>query len=103
MNANQILTKEDLTDLTQSFKTQLENLKDVIYNQTVKQTNEETYLTKQQTAKQLNISLATVNRRMKEGNLMTYKLKGDTKTTAVRFKKSDVLNLLIPYSDDTVR
>ena len=34
---------------------------------------------------------------------MTYKLKGDTKTTAVRFKKSDVLNLLIPYSDDTVR
>jgi len=103
MNANQILTKEDLTDLTQSFKTQLEDLKDVIYNQTVKQTNEETYLTKQQTAEQLNISLATVNRRMKEGNLMTYKLKGDTKTTAVRFKKSDVLNLLIPYSDDTVR
>jgi len=34
---------------------------------------------------------------------MTYKLKGGAKTTAVRFKKSDVLNLLIPYSDDTVR
>ena len=103
MNTIQLLTKDDLTDLTLNFSNQFKELKDVIYNQTVRQTNEEIFLTKQETAELLNISLATVNRRMKEGNLSTFKLKGDTKTTAVRFKKSDVLNLLIPYNDDTNR
>mgnify|MGYP003661468291 CR=1 FL=1 len=51
----------------------------------------------------LKISLPTVNRRTKKGILKAYKLKGDTEKTAVRFKKSEVLEMLIGFSYDTFK
>jgi hypothetical protein len=103
MNLNELITKDDLSVLTTSIASQLNDLKDSFYLDSLRQLNEETFLTKEETSKLLRCSIPTVNRRVSQGVLIAYKIKGDTVKTAVRFKKSDVLNLFTPSSNDSLK
>lgn len=98
MSSLQITTPADLEVLVQLFDVKFEKIIEAITNQKVSQQNDETYLTKKEVSDLLKISLPTVNRRTKKGILKAYKLKGDTEKTAVRFKKSEVLEILISVS-----
>jgi len=98
MSSLQITTPADLEVLVQLFDVKFEKIIEAITNQKVSQQNDETYLTKKEVSDLLKISLPTVNRRTKKGILKAYKLKGDTEKTAVRFKKSEVLEMLISIS-----
>jgi excisionase family DNA binding protein len=98
MSSLQITTPADLEVLAQFFDVKFEKVIEAITNQKVSQQNDETYLTKKEVSDLLKISLPTVNRRTKKGILKAYKLKGDTEKTAVRFKKSEVLEMLISVS-----
>lgn len=98
MSSLQITTPADLEVLVQFFDVKFEKIIEAITNQKVSQQNDETYLTKKEVSDLLKISLPTVNRRTKKGILKAYKLKGDTEKTAVRFKKSEVLEILISVS-----
>mgnify|MGYP006090228997 FL=1 len=103
MSSLQITTPADLEVLAQSFDLKFKEIMKAITSQKVSQQNDETYLTKNEVADLLKISLPTVNRRTKKGILKAYKLKGDTEKTAVRFKKSEVLEMLIGFSYDTFK
>lgn len=100
MSTVEILTTKDLQAFSETLNAKFDELLNTINSKNSKQENEETYLTKNEVSVLLNISLPTINRRMKKGILRAYKLKGDTRTTAVRFKKSEVLEMLNPFSDE---
>jgi excisionase family DNA binding protein len=51
------------------------------------------WLTKQQTAKMLDISIPTLERRMR-ANKITYYKSGESRSCKVRFDKEDVLNYM---------
>lgn len=103
MSTLEIVTQNDLTAVTKSLETKFQELMDVVVKQKSIQSSEETFLTKEETSKLLRCSIPTVNRRVAQGVLTAYKIKGDTVKTAVRFKKSDVLNLFTPSSYDTLK
>ncbi len=103
MSTLEIVTQNDLTAVTKSLETKFQELMDVVVKQKSIQSNEETFLTKEETSKLLRCSIPTVNRRVAQGVLIAYKIKGDTVKTAVRFKKSDVLNLFTPSSNDSLK
>ena len=103
MSTLEIVTQNDLTAVTKSLETKFQELMDVVVKQKSIQSNEETFLTKEETSKLLRCSIPTVNRRVSQGVLTAYKIKGDTVKTAVRFKKSDVLNLFTPSSNDSLK
>lgn len=100
MSISDILTTKDLEAFSKTLDAKFDELKNTINSQNSNKKNEETYLTKNEVADLLKISLPTVNRRTKKGILKAYKLKGNTRTTAVRFKKSEVLEMLNPFSDE---
>jgi len=103
MSTSEIVTQNDLTAVTKSLETKFQELMDVVVKQKSIQSSEETFLTKEETSKLLRCSIPTVNRRVSQGVLTAYKIKGDTVKTAVRFKKSDVLNLFTPSSNDSLK
>ena len=103
MSTLEIATQTDLKVLTQSFDNKFQELLNAITSEKSSQLNEEKFLTKEETAKLLSCSISTVNRRVKQGTLNAYKIKGYTDKTAVRFKKSEVLNLFTPSSCDTFK
>jgi len=100
MSTVTFVTPKDLQVFSETLNAKFDELLKTINSKNSKQENEETYLTKNEVADLLKISLPTVNRRTKKGILKAYKLKGDTRTTAVRFKKSEVLEMLNPFSDE---
>jgi len=103
MSTSEIVTQNDLTAVTKSLETKFQELMDVVVKQKSIQSSEETFLTKEETSKLLRCSIPTVNRRVSQGVLTAYKIKGDTVKTAVRFKKSDVINLFTPSSNDSLK
>ena len=96
MSTLEIATQTDLKALTQSFDNKFQELLNAITSE-----KSEKFLTKEETAKLLSCSIPTVNRRVKQGILNAYKIKGYTDKTAVRFKKSEVLNLFTPSSSSS--
>ena len=103
MSKLEIVTPNDLTLLSKSLENKIQELKDIVVKKKSIHPNEETFLTKEETSKLLRVSITTVNRRVAQGILKAYKIKGDTVKTAVRFKKSDVLNLFTLSSYDTLK
>jgi len=103
MSTLEIVTPNDLTLLSKSLENKIQELKEIVVKQKSTHQNEETFLTKEETSKLLRVSIPTVNRRVAQGILKAYKIKGDTVKTAVRFKKSDVLNLFTLSSYDTLK
>jgi len=103
MSTLEIVTPNDLTLVSKSLESKIQELKDIVVKQKSIHLNEETFLTKEETSKLLRVSIPTVNRRVSQGILKAYKIKGDTVKTAVRFKKSDVLNLFTLSSYDTLK
>ena len=103
MSTFKVVTPDDLSVVTKSLENKFQELMDIVVNQKANNSNEETFLTKDEASKLLSCSIPTVNRRVSQGILTAYKIKGDTVKTAVRFKKSDVLNLFTPSSYDTLK
>ncbi|WOC41056.1 helix-turn-helix domain-containing protein [Polaribacter sp. HL-MS24] len=103
MSTFQVVTPNDLSVATKSLESKFQELMDIVVKEKSTKSNEETFLTKEETSKLLRCSIPTVNRRVSQGILSAYKIKGDTVKTAVRFKKSDVLNLFTPSSYDTIK
>ena len=93
MSTLEIVTPNDLTLLSKSLENKIQELKEIVVKQKSTHPNEETFLTKEETSKLLRVSIPTVNRRVAQGILKA----------AVRFKKSDVLNLFTLSSYDTLK